>query len=246
MLSWSVSVLISSIDLSYKIMKTNLTIMILMCVYMFKLALGRDFLYYIHPRYVVFSIIATIVCSFVIFRIWRHLPEIHFYAEDRSKVLSFLIICILCVAIILPAQGLTATTALKRFNGNQGVTVRAVESQNRESGDAFSDFVFNLDNTDDIYSFQDTEVELVGFVLIDEKNTVSKYNLARFFIACCTADANPIGVPFEYFGDEYQNDDWVQIKGKIKIVTQADQKKVMLVPSSIVKVEKPEFPYAYY
>lgn len=262
-------------------MKTNLTIMSLMCVYMFKLALGHDFVYYIHPRYITFSIVATLLCSVVVLKTWRHSHEIHTHKEERSRILSFLIICTLLVAIVLPAKGLTATTAMKRFNsGSQNITMREViETQpeiatnNNEEvdstsmqdtgsatntspfivmprsddpGDIFSNFVFNLETTDNLNSFKDAEVELVGFVLIDSADGTSKYHVARFFIACCTADANPIGVPFEYYGSEYKNGDWIKVKGKLKIVRQDNFEKIMIVPSSINRVEEPEFPYAYY
>jgi uncharacterized repeat protein (TIGR03943 family) len=209
---------------------------------------------------------------------------------------------------VLPAKGLTATTALKRFNsGSQSVTIRKevkepkqevatttdtqiqvnktpqglvtsevkkpvlkksgnetdstskqktevktktspfiVMPRSDDPGDIFSNFVFNLDSTDSLSSFKDAEVELVGFVLIDPTDATSKYHVSRFFIACCTADASPIGIPFEYSGSEYKNDDWVKVKGKLKIIKQDDFEKVLIVPSSIEKVAEPEFPYAYY
>lgn len=247
--------------------------MTLMCVYMFKLALGNDFVYYIHPRYIVFSIIATLVCTFAVVKTWRHLHEIHFHPEKRSRFLSFLIICTLIVAIFFPAKGLTSTTALKRFNsGGQNITIKketkeyqpetatttaGIDSKRNDSpfivmprsddpGDIFSSFVLNLEKTDNLNSIQDAEVELVGFIVIDPSDSISQYHVSRFFVACCTADANPIGIPFEYSGYEYKNDDWVQVKGKLKIIKQNDFEKVMIIPSSIQKVEEPEFPYAYW
>lgn len=244
-------------------MKTNLTIMILICAYMYKLALGQDLVYYIHPRYVTFSIIATIVCSIVIIRTIWHRREIQLHQDERSGLLSGLIIIMLLGAIALPAQSLSATTALKRFNiSGQSVTTKPVGAtadpaasssspfivlpRSDDPGDIFSNFVLNVDAAPSLDPFQGVEVELVGFVLIDSVDPVSAYHVSRFFIACCAADANPIGIPFEYSGSEYQNDDWVKVKGKLKVVSQPDSQKILIVPSSIERVEKPEFPYAYY
>lgn len=292
-------------------MKTNLTTMTLMCIYMFKLAFNHDFVYYIHPRYITFSIIATCVCSFVVLKVWRHLQDIHFHEDERSGALSFFIICILIVAIITPAKGLTSTTATKRFNSNQTIIIKKeakqtspetlavndnktedsktvkepaipdikqvpVENKNSEknnsdtkvaeqvteqkkkespfiilprsndSGDIFSNFVFNIQSTDDPYSFDGAEVELIGFVLIDSSDPLSEYHVSRFFITCCTADASPVGIAFEYQGSEYKNDDWIKIKGRLKIVKQDGVERPVIVPSSIERVGEPEFPYAYY
>lgn len=263
---------------------------------MFKIALLNDFVYYIHPRYITFSILATFVFSTVVLKTWQYQNEIHYHQEKRSGLLSFLIALTLIGAIALPAKGLTSTTAQKRFDsGNQvfilkkelkdsgqevpGASAREevdlIEGSNSEapemstssssvafsgekpspfivaprsddSGDIFSNFVFNIVSSEDLDSFEGAEVELIGFVLIDRTDEISPYHVSRFFIACCTADASPIAVPFEYSGHEYVDDDWVKVTGTLKIVSDGEYEKAMIIPSAIERVPEPEFPYAYY
>jgi uncharacterized repeat protein (TIGR03943 family) len=248
---------------------------------MFKIAILNDFAYYIHPRYIVFSVIATFVFFVVVIKTWQYMGEIHYHQEKRSGLLSFLIVFTLILAIALPAKGLTSTTAQKRFNsGNQAVILKkeiknptevseaigVVEGSNSDvrdvdaaspspfmvtprsddPGDIFSNLVFNIVNSESLGSFEGVEVELVGFVLIDRTDRISPYHVSRFFIACCTADANPIAIPFEYSGHEYMDDDWVKVTGRLRIVSDDKYEKVMIIPSAIERVPEPEFPYAYY
>jgi uncharacterized repeat protein (TIGR03943 family) len=121
-----------------------------------------------------------------------------------------------------------------------------VTPRSDDPGDIFSNLVFNIVNSESLGSFEGVEVELVGFVLIDRTDRISPYHVSRFFIACCTADANPIAIPFEYSGHEYMDDDWVKVTGRLRIVSDDKYEKVMIIPSAIERVPEPEFPYAYY
>ncbi|MCM8817881.1 MAG: hypothetical protein NC915_00105 [Candidatus Omnitrophica bacterium] len=91
-----------------------------------------------------------------------------------------------------------------------------------------------------------------------------KFMLIRFLITCCAADATPLGIEVEYKGmkeepkdyeethpipkniefkekEEFKNDDWVKVKGKVKI----ENDKIVIYAESIEKINQPIDPYLY-
>jgi len=273
--------------------------MSLMTIYMMKLGLKNEFIYYIHPRYIIFSILATLVCGYVVLQICRYYHEIHYHEGKKVDLFSFFIIGVLVFAIIHPAQGLTAATALKRFQQNQQITQikkkiaapkptevmkdespkvgtklsddarvenisptdeaiveRAVvesedkaviEDATKDTSGVFSEWIYELTIAEDLSSFQGKKIELTGFVLINEEDdNPRQFYVTRFFLACCTADAQPTGIAFKYSGNEFKNDDWIKIKGTINVIGDGGLERPIIVPQSIEKTVEPEAPYAYY
>ena len=106
---------------------------------------------------------------------------------------------------------------------------------------------------------KEKDVTLEGMVYKGEEK--EKFTLIRFLITCCAADATPLGVEVEYQEPEikevqeweiqeeipqekrkeFKNEDWVKVKGKVKI----ENGKVKIVAEEVEKIEQPSDPYLY-
>lgn len=98
------------------------------------------------------------------------------------------------------------------------------------------------------------DITIEGMVYKGEKE---KFTLIRFLITCCAADATPLGVEVEYKRhkekkidelvpleekkEEFKNEDWVNVKGKVKI----EEGKVKIIAEEVIKKETPSDPYLY-
>ncbi|MCM8808572.1 MAG: TIGR03943 family protein [Candidatus Omnitrophica bacterium] len=85
------------------------------------------------------------------------------------------------------------------------------------------------------------DIIVEGMVYKNER----KFMLVRFLITCCAADATPLGIEIEYKEngekEEIRNDDWVKVRGKVKI----ENDKVKIIAEEIIKTELPSNPYLY-
>lgn len=83
---------------------------------------------------------------------------------------------------------------------------------------------------------------LVGFVLHDPKSANGSFELARFYITCCVADALPVGVtiePADTRPPAFKRDDWLSVRGELV----RSHSELRLQAAQIEKVKAPEDPY---
>jgi uncharacterized repeat protein (TIGR03943 family) len=82
-------------------------------------------------------------------------------------------------------------------------------------------------------------VRLTGFVA---GTSGKRFELARFYITCCVADAVPVGVPVDAAGSGralYRKDDWLDVTGTLA----QRGKRYVLVAREIRRVKAPKDPY---
>jgi uncharacterized repeat protein (TIGR03943 family) len=85
-------------------------------------------------------------------------------------------------------------------------------------------------------------VRLVGFVLHTPRRQDEAFELARFYITCCVADALPLGVtvePADPHRAGFSRDDWLSVKGELV----RSHGELRLRAAQIEKVEAPAHPY---
>jgi uncharacterized repeat protein (TIGR03943 family) len=80
-------------------------------------------------------------------------------------------------------------------------------------------------------------VRLVGFVVGSKGYPSGTFELARFYIACCIADAEAVGVPVE--GRGYKPNTWLDVRGSLT----KRGKRFVVVPDGITRVQAPKQPY---
>src|SRR5205807_5719711 len=80
-------------------------------------------------------------------------------------------------------------------------------------------------------------VRLVGFVVGTKDVPPGTFELARFYIACCIADAEAVGVPVG--GRGYKPNTWLEVSGPLA----KRGKRFVVVPDKVIRVRAPDVPY---
>ena len=94
--------------------------------------------------------------------------------------------------------------------------------------------------------FEGKEIEFTGFVYNDPNYTNSQF-VFRFGIMHCIADSGVFGLLTTGNTNQYENNTWVRVKGKISNYYHKELNQVLptLEVQSFIKVDKPENPYVY-
>ncbi len=85
------------------------------------------------------------------------------------------------------------------------------------------------------------EVELTGFVTAAPDAPPATFELTRFYVSCCAADAIPYSVTVEGPPGTYREDQWLRVKGAL--VSSDDG--FLVDPDEIQVVAPPTNPYLY-
>lgn len=221
------------------------------------LSFGNELVLYIHPRYIVFTIImgvialALVVASFVV----RTHPE----DEERPSPLSMIalgVAALIAVAMVaIPPATLTSATASQRDINS---TTLGAETQSVSEADAASvatfatftvvDWASLLRQTSDLSFYAGKPVDVLGFITADPDDPTNMFYVSRFVVTCCAVDAQPTGIPvfLANWQDTYAVDDWIEATGQFSTNPSTSSKQsIALKPDSVTKVDRPSEPYLY-
>lgn len=228
------------------------------------LAFGNGLLLYIHPRYIVFTVImAVLALVFVVASVaMRPGPD-----EDENdpprrgwpRVLAVAALLfsglVAAAMVVLPPATLTSATASQRdINSTTvGAETQSVSGADAAPAGAFASFTVVdwaslLRQTTDLDFYADKPVDVVGFITADADDPQNVFYVSRFVVTCCAVDAQPAGVPV-YLADwtqTYQVDDWVQVTGEFTTnPSDRSRQAIAIAPDAVTKVEQPSEPYLY-
>jgi uncharacterized repeat protein (TIGR03943 family) len=85
-------------------------------------------------------------------------------------------------------------------------------------------------------------VRLLGFVSGSKYVPAGTFELARFYVACCVADAMPVGVPIDSSSlrrHRFKSDSWLEVTGSLE----HRGKRLVVVADRIVSSPEPPHPY---
>ena len=89
------------------------------------------------------------------------------------------------------------------------------------------------------------DLHLEGFVMKGPKSAGHPFDLARFYIYCCVADAVPIDVtiePADPHQAAYRRDDWLSVSGEL--VRRGNE--LRLRGTRIRRIDAPKHPYLWF
>ncbi len=225
------------------------------------LAFGNQLVLYIHPRYIVFTMImgalalALVVASLLV----RTHPEDEDEPGRRGKVLSSIglgVAALIAIAmVVIPPATLTSATASQRDINS---TTLGAETQSvAEAADASTasfakftvvDWASLLRQTSDLSFYDGKPVDVVGFITADPDDPANMFYVSRFVVTCCAVDAQPTGIPvfLPNWQDTYAVDDWVRASGQFDTnPSTGSTQSVALSPDSVDAVDQPSEPYLY-
>ena len=216
-------------------------------VYIIFLALNNDLDLYIHSRYVLFTIVMSVLGVATV-AIGHALNKSHVHGSGSTASMLPLFIILAC-AVFLPARSLTSATVSQRTissnpqtNSQESTTSLLAQSSKILTLRDWSRLL-STNGDEDFYTNKTATVS--GFVY-DAGLGEDTLWLARFVVTFCAVDAQPIGVPVHLanWSDKYQQDEWLSVEGKFE-KRQTDQgEQIVLIPESVDLINEPENPYA--
>jgi putative membrane protein len=226
------------------------------------LAVSGQLILYIHPRYVVFTVIMAVVALvFVAASAFLREPHDHDAPPTkRQNVVSgaaAVLSLVIAVGIIaVPPATLTSATLEQRaindagFSGDRGQTVEAAASTTDAAFAKFTvlDWSSLLRQTSELSFFSGKPVDVVGFVSADPDDPDNMFFVSRFVVTCCAVDAQPVGVAAysPNWADDLASDQWVRVTGGFATnPSSSSEQDIALVPDSVTVVEQPGEPYLY-
>lgn len=227
------------------------------------LAAGDRLVLYIHPRYIVFTVVmAVLAIIFVVAGvIARRSPEDGDDAPTGRvpRALSLLGVVVagsLALAMVaLPPATLSSATADQRDINNSSAGAEAQDASAVSSAPvaAFAkftvvDWASLLRQTTDLSFYRGKPVDVTGFITTDKDDPQNVLYVSRFVITCCAVDAQPVGIPVYYpnWQSSFKVDDWVEAKGQFAANSStASTQSIALDPSAVTPIETPSDPYLY-
>jgi uncharacterized repeat protein (TIGR03943 family) len=225
---------------------------------------------YIHPRYVVFTIVMAVIGGAASIAAFLALPgrsehdHEHDHGHDelaespprtgwRGAVAvtgSVVLVAATVVALlVLPPATLTSATAENRDIAGS-TALSSADTTQLVGGDSTTftvkDWATLLHQGlgDDFFAGKPAAIS--GFlVATDDPDVVY---VARFLVTCCAVDAQPLAVPVLLPGwqDDFAVDDWVEVTGGFAPNPDAGATEPMvLVPDTVTAIDQPAQPYVY-
>jgi uncharacterized repeat protein (TIGR03943 family) len=223
---------------------------------------------YIHPRYVVFTIVMAVIGGVASIAAFLVLPgrsgHEHEHEHEHDELPenpprtgwraalaisgSVLLVAATVVALlVLPPATLTSATAENRDIAGSTV-LSSVDTTELVGGDSTTftvkDWATLLHQGLGDDFFAGKPAAFSGFlVATDDPDIVY---VARFLVTCCAVDAQPLAVPVLLPGwqDEFAVDDWVEVTGGFTANPDAGATEpIVLVPTTVEQIEQPAQPY---
>jgi putative membrane protein len=226
------------------------------------LALTNQLILYIHPRYVVFTVVMALI-ALVFVAGSAFLREPHDHDEPPTRLQNWLSATALVLSlaigaamIVIPPATLSSATVDQRamngtsVSGDQGVAVADTAGTSDAAFAKFTvmDWSSLLRQTNELAFYEGKPVDVVGFVSADPEDPENMFYVSRFIITCCAVDAQPVGVPVYApdWAEDLAPDEWVRVTGGFEANPSTDSSlSVALLPESTERVDQPGEPYLY-
>jgi uncharacterized repeat protein (TIGR03943 family) len=223
---------------------------------------------YIHPRYVVFTIVMAVIGGAASIAAFLVIPgrsgDDHAHDHDelpespprtgwRAAIAiggsALLVTGAVVTLLVLPPATLTSTTAENRDIAGS-TALASADTTELVGGDSTTftvkDWATLLHQGlgDDFFAGKPAAIS--GFlVATDDPDVVY---VARFLVTCCAVDAQPLAVPVLLPGwqDDFAADDWIEVTGGFAPNPDAAASEpIVLVPQTVEQISQPAQPYVY-
>jgi uncharacterized repeat protein (TIGR03943 family) len=147
--------------------------------------------------------------------------------------------------VVVPRPGLGALAASKKATGAIALGALAVPAPEPGEEIEFIDIHYasrSRDYANEIGVSEGTEVELVGFVTHGPSQPDGTFDLTRFYVSCCAADAVPYSVTVAAPGDDPADDSWLEVSGHLS----RQRDRYVVVPERVTARPEPDDPYLFY
>lgn len=233
-------------------------------------ATGRLILY-IHPRYVVFTVVlvvAGMALSVLALAVGAEDAEGHEPDDELDppragmrgasaarRVLAtagvVVAVGVSVSLVVLPPATLSSATAGTRDVGASTLSIGAGSGSPSAgastAGYTVLDWATRLRQSTSLGDYAGRSVDVTGFVSPSTTDPSDTFVITRFVITCCAVDAQPVGLTV-YDPDwrsSLANDEWVRIRGGFGADPAAGSSPIAVVPTAVERIAQPRDPYLY-
>lgn len=217
-------------------------------LYVLQLGISDKLNLYIHPRYIIFTLVMSLLCLIVLGL--SHYFTVEKDSHHSSKLLYIPLVFLLTSALLIPTKSLTSATVSQR-SIDSGSIVSTQNSQpintlfsGSSRGLKLADWSRLLATNSDPNYYLNRPAKISGFIYDPNLGTDTVW-MARFVLTCCAVDAQPIGVPvyIENWRETYEEDQWIEAKGEFLLKQTTGGEILVLVPTTLNTIEQPRNPY---
>ena len=217
---------------------------------------------YIHPRYVVFTVVMAVVALLLAVGSLLARPE-HDHGDEkprwyrlplRAAAVAVALAVAVGLVVVPPATLTQATVDQRTINATTvGSDAQSLDSAAGQPNAAFAHFTVLdwsslLRQTSDPAFYDGKAVDVTGFIATDADDPDNLFYVSRFVVTCCAVDAQPIGVPVYQPGwkDSFAVGAWVRVTGGFATnPSEQSSQPIALVTAITKSVKEPDEPYLF-
>lgn len=240
---------------------------LLACGYIILIAVRGQLGFYIHPRYHLLAVVATMTGGMLlildIVLQLRHNPagkqrtstgaataERPEKPRRKISLLSIITAGILILAIILPPRPLSSSSAANRATSGPTSTTGRCDKPEPLDGKPVSMNRWRsaFDDCPNDSFFDGVTIDVTGFVARDPSGFYDNryFELSRFVISCCAVDSTPINILVKSpDAERYRNNQWLRLSGQIKRELSGGKAVYVLTNPTITPTTEPANPYEF-
>lgn len=214
------------------------------------LAVRGKLIYYIHPRYVVFTILLAIIAVIISFTTLIYRQSAPRSSLSVWQIITGVVVCLyLGVVISMPPATLSYKLAVQRGAQEQGGVSASGSAPLRVSRNTekyrLEDWVSVLSQSVDGRQFEGKKAIVSGFIVPHPENE-NAFFVSRFVMTCCAVDARPLSIEVnsDNWRDRFVANQWVEVQGSVEARQEALY-GAHIKASGVNAIETPEDPYAY-
>lgn len=233
--------------------------LILIGILLLLLFATNDLAYYIHPNYFIFTaVMGGLLTLAGGLSVILSVRGITIMTPDRStwSVVSFLIIVgVIIFGYLVPKKVLSPQTAENRGlatqqqnyfltnEGNSATNTVSLLGKLDTTSYSITDWIALMSTNPEPSQYVGKKVQVKGFAT---NVTDSKFTISRFVIVCCAVDAVTVSLDsYQLVDTPVAKDEWIEIYGVFEIEEDQDERKVVIKPTLIERIDIPENPYYF-
>ena len=240
---------------------------LLACGYIILIAVRGQLGFYIHPRYHLLAVVATVAGGMlllidIVLQLRHNLagkrrasarpaPTKHPKKPRRTiPILSIVTAGILVLSSILPPRPLSSSSAANRATSGPTSTTGRCDKPEPLNGKPVSMNRWRsaFDDCPNDSFFDGVTIDVTGFVARDPSGFYDNryFELSRFVISCCAVDSTPISILVKASDAErYRNNQWLRLSGQIKRELSGGKAVYVLTNPTITPTTEPANPYEF-
>ena len=240
---------------------------LLACGYIILIAVRGQLGFYIHPRYHLLAVVATVAGGMlllidIVLQLRHNLagkrrasarpaPTKHPKKPRRTiPILSIVTAGILVLSSILPPRPLSSSSAANRATSGPTSTTGRCDKPEPLNGKPVSMNRWRsaFDDCPNDSFFDGVTIDVTGFVARDPGGFYDNryFELSRFVISCCAVDSTPVSILVKSpDAERYRDNQWLQIRGQIKRELSGGKAVYVLTNPTITPTTELTNPYEF-